>query len=300
MDPIITVLYSNWCVTIRYKNLSASCTFSVINGGQVSVNNTEIIRIIEELMGGKRPIQEIGKERWVSDNRKRPSGPEIDSIDTIRTTLSFFLWWWKWVLYNPYTERLEVVRDGRSNELMNSTEITVKREATVICGRLSFRLASATSSSRPPKINEGGHRIAEDRDDSLMNTSRLREVRLFKPSIFAPSSLLRWSNPGHQSRQTLTTFSPAFRHADRSISNLLAKGKLITRLVTHALHSNFSLMLENLYPKVFYTSSIFLCDRMDSSLSRHFHFSTFSTLFNSRAYLWYISIDSKIYIYIIS
>lgn len=68
---------------------------------------------------------------------------------------------------------------------MNSTEITVKREATVICGRLSFRLASATSSSRPPKINEGGHRIAEDRDDSLMNTSRLREVRLFKPSIRA-------------------------------------------------------------------------------------------------------------------
>lgn len=118
--------------------------------------------------------------------------------------------------------------------------------------------------------------------------------------LLSSSSLLRWSNPGHQSRQTLTTFSPAFRHADRSISNLLAKGKLITRLVTHALHSNFSLMLENLYPKVFYTSSIFLCDRMDSSLSRHFHFSTFSTLFNSRAYLWYISIDSKIYIYIIS
>lgn len=280
MDPIITVLYSNWCVTIRYKNLSASCTFSVINGGQVSVNNTEIIRIIEELMGGKRPIQEIGKERWVSDNRKRPSGPEIDSIDTIRTTLSFFLWFpWKWVLYNPYTERLEVVRDGRSNELMNSTEITAKREATVICGRLSFRLASATSSSRPPKINEGGHRIAEDRDDSLMNTSRLREVRLFKPSIFAPSSLLRWSNPGHQSRQTLTTFSPAFRHTDRSISDLLAKGKLITRLVTHALHSNFSLMLENLYPKVFYTSGIFLCDRMDLSLIFTFpHFRLFLTL----------------------
>ena len=235
-------------------------------------------------MGGKRPIQEIGKERWVSDNRKRPSGPEIDSIDTIRTTLSFFLWFpWKWVLYNPYTERLEVVCDGRSNELMNSTEITAKREATVICGRLSFRLASATSSSRPPKINEGGHRIAEDRDDSLMNTSRLREVRLFKPSIFAPSSLLvfllRWSNPGHQSRQTLTTFSPAFRHTDRSISDLLAKGKLITRLVTHALHSNFSLMLENLYPKVFYTSGIFLCDRMDLSLIFTFpHFRLFLTL----------------------
>lgn len=205
MDPIITVLYSNWCVTIRYKNLSASCTFSVINGGQVSVNNTEIIRIIEELMGGKRPIQEIGKERWVSDNRKRPSGPEIDSIDTIRTTLSFFLWFpWKWVLYNPYTERLEVVRDGRSNELMNSTEITAKREATVICGRLSFRLASATSSSRPPKINEGGHRIAEDRDDSLMNTSRLREVRLFKPSIFAPSSLLVFSPPLIQPRPSIS------------------------------------------------------------------------------------------------
>lgn len=74
----------------------------------------------------------------------------------------------------------------------------------MICGRLSFRLASATSSSRPPKINEGGHRIAEDRDDSLMNTSRLREVRLFKPSIFAPSSLLVFSPPLIQPRPSIS------------------------------------------------------------------------------------------------
>lgn len=114
----------------------------------------------------------------------------------------------------------------------------------------------------------------------LMNSSRLRQVRLFKssiPSIFAPSSLFIFPpliQPGHQSRETLTTFSPAFRHTDRSISNPLAKGELMTCSPSRnscAASKLFLIIFEKLYP----TLGIFLYSIMDSSVS-HFR-STFST-----------------------
>lgn len=72
-------------------------------------------------MVGKRPIQEIGKQRWVTDLRKRPSGPEIDSIDAIASTHYPLSSWVEVILDNPRMERPEV-RDGRSNKLTNWTE----------------------------------------------------------------------------------------------------------------------------------------------------------------------------------
>lgn len=54
-------------------------------------------------------------------------------------------------------------------------------------------------------------------------------------------------------------------------------------------------MLENLYPKVFYTSGIFLCDRMDLSLIFTFpHFRLFLTL--ALIFDTYRSIQRYIYI----